>query len=155
MRVDIITVNSKDDILKEFQDINRSVPIPICYLTPNDIVDSATRLIEAKFPRCFSKDKSSRPKVNIGDFKSALISANITTVHKLDQNRLYDMICKLNDHYKSMSDIDILNKFGKKNTSERAVLQNCIIKCRTGDFLFIGLFKPDNREWINTLETLF
>jgi hypothetical protein len=155
VRFDLLVVGSTAEILREFQDINRSVPVPICYLNPNDVVNAASRLIEAKFPKCFGKGKVSRPKMDVESFKSHLIKANVATIHNLDQHKLFNSICRLNDYYKSISDADLLDRLGRKNKQERLTLESCLAKCRTGDYLFMGLFKSDNSEWMNQLEKIF
>ena len=151
IRIDVLDVKSASEILKEFQDVNRSIPVPINVLKPNDIVNIATKLLEKKFPKAFSKEKTSRPRINIDAFKSALIDENIVETFKINEHQLYDSICKLHTDYLIQSKDSLVTRLAHNNKAEQQTIKNLLAKCFTGDFLCIGLFKQGNPMWVNDL----
>lgn len=155
VRVDILNVKSTAEILKEFQDINRSIPVPINILNPNEVVNVATRLLEKKFIKAFSKGKTNRPRINIDDFKSALIKENIVENFKINEHQLFDGICKLHDDYLRTPETILISRLAQNNKSEQGIVKNLLVKCSTGEFLCIGLFKSGNLNWINDLVAIF
>ena len=97
IRVDILNTSSTLEIRQEFQDVNKSVPVPLNFLEPDEIINITVRLLEKKFPKAFTNSKTTRPRINVNDFKSCLIKENITSNFKLNEHQLYDAICKFND----------------------------------------------------------
>ena len=152
IRVDVLDVSSTLEIMKEFQDVNKCVPVPRNFLEPNEIINVAVRLLEHKFPKAFSKSKAIRPRVNVNDFKSCLIQENIVKNFELSEHQLYDAICKLNDDIARTPETEIVARIAGGNKKEQEIIRNCRTKCETGDFLYLGLFKKTD-DWINDLVT--
>ena len=151
VRLDILEVKSTSDILKEFQDVNRSVPVPICVLEPNEVINVCLRLVEKKFTKAFTKSATRRPQINIEEFKSALITENVVKNFNLNEHMLYDAICKLNNDYMTTNETILIDRLARKDKNEAKTVKNCIVKCSTGDYLFIGLFKKTDQSWMRDL----
>lgn len=144
IRIDIIVVKDEDEIRQEFININKSVPVPIHYLTPNDIVNLCFNNLRNKFPKAFSEGKCNRPAINSDQFKDAFLEDDSQLLNKLkvdDADKLYKIVMKLNDHYKKMGVEKLQEMLGRKNKAERQTIANCYEKCKKGDYLFLGLFK--------------
>jgi len=146
IRVDILNTSSTLEIRQEFQDVNKSVPVPLNFLEPDEIINITVRLLEKKFPKAFTNSKTTRPRINVNDFKSCLIKENITSNFKLNEHQLYDAICKFNDDIAKTAETTIITKLARNNKTEQQTVRNCRAKCETGDFLYIGLYKGN--DWI-------
>ena len=149
IRIDVLDVSSTADILKEFQDINKSVPVPLNFLEPDETVNIAVRLLGDRFSKAFAKSKTSRPRINVDEFKSALIKEKIVSNFGLNEHQLYDAICKLNDNLSRVPETEIVTRLARNNKKEQQIVRNCRVKCETGEYLFIGLFK--NTDWLYDL----
>jgi hypothetical protein len=152
IRVDVLDVSSTLEIMREFQDVNKSVPVPRNFLEPSEVINVAVRLLESRFPKAFAKGKTARPRVNVNDFKSCLIEENIVANFELNEHQLYDAICKLNDDISRIPEAEIVARIARENKKEQEIIRNCRVKCGTGDFLYLGLFKKTD-DWINDLVT--
>jgi len=149
IRVDILDVSSDAEIRKEFQDINKSVPVPLNFLEPNEVINVAVRMLGKKFPKAFADNKTKRPIINVNDFKSHLIQEKIVSNYKLNEHQLYDAICKFNDDLAKKPEAEIISLIARNNKAEQLTVKNCRAKCATGEYLYIGMFK--DTSWINTL----
>jgi len=149
IRIDILNVSSDSEIRKEFQDINKSVPVPLNFLEPNEVINVAVRMLGKKFPKAFADNKTNRPRINVNDFKSHLIQEKIVSNYKLNEHQLYDAICKFNDDLARKPEAEIITLIARNNKAEQLTVKNCRAKCATGEYLYIGMFK--DTSWINTL----
>lgn len=152
IRVDILDVQSTLEIRTEFEDINKSVPVPLNFLEPDEIINIAVGLLEKKFPKAFTQGKTMRPRINANDFKSCLIKENIMGKFKLNEHQLYDAICKFNDDISKIPIEKIVTRIARNNKKEQEIVRNCRSRCTSGDFLYIGLFK--NNDWITDFEAI-
>lgn len=88
--LEIIDVKSESDIMAIFQEINKSVPVPIHYTRKNDVVDAAYARLETTFNGQFSNHgKSNRPKV--------------------DRDAFTDILTKINEHYNFASSDELFS----------------------------------------------
>lgn len=146
IRLDIILVKDENEIRKEFVNINKSVPVPVHYLTPNDIVTLCFNQLSKDFSKAFSQGNCKRPTINSDSFKDALINKS-NFLNKLEINNsdeLYNAIIKLNNYYKKLGSEKLQDIIARKNKNERRIVSNCFEKCLDGDHLFLGLFKEPN-----------
>lgn len=121
-------------------------------MEPDEVINVAVRLLENKFPKAFSKGRAIRPRVNVNDFKTCLIEENIVKNFELNEHQLYDAVCKLNDDISRIPETEIVARIARENKGEQVIVRNCRVKCETGDFLYLGLFKKTD-DWINDLVT--
>lgn len=149
VRVDILDVSSSSEILKEFQDVNRSVPVPLNILQPDQVVNITAMCLRKKFPDAFKDNKTSRPRVNINDFKDVLIKKNVVKDSGVNEHQLYDALCKLNDDFRKVGLTEWIKRLAHGNKKEKEFIEKNIVKCATGDYLYIGLFKTN--DWVNDL----
>lgn len=154
VKFDVLELNSRDDILKEFQDVNRSVPVPILYLNPNQVVSDAIKLLEDKFQDSFRPIKTSRPRICTETFGSILIKHNIAERFKFDKYQLFNALCKLHQFYKSCKSEELIDRLARGDKTERKRINNYINRCRNDEFMFVGIFKIDNEDWIKDLIAL-
>lgn len=146
IRVDILDVRSTLEIRQEFQDINKSVPVPLNFLEPSEIINIAVRLLEKRFTKAFATGKTKRPMINVDDFKSCLIREKIVPIFKLNENQLYDAICKFNQYLSVYPEERIVEFLARNNKKEQQIVRNSRAKCATGEYLYMGMFKDTN--WI-------
>jgi hypothetical protein len=161
IRVDIIIVNNEDEIRHEFVNINKSVPVPVHYLTPNDIVNLCYSKLARDFPRAFVVGNCKRPSINADEFKDVFLKSdnpakkeeNILIKFKIDNaDKLCNLILQLNKYYQNLGLEKLQDIIGRKNKSERQIVANCYEKCKKGDYLFLGLFK--NTNWVTDLTNI-
>ena len=149
--VEIVYVNSQAEMFEEFQNVNKSVPVPLCCTSPDDIINTATKMLQRKFPKAFNNLRR-RPKINLEDFKSALIEDKLVDRCKLDQKSLYEGILLLQNSLVKLSDEKILEKIARKDKKENDFVKRWLPVCRDNSHLFIGLYKQP--RWIKELEAI-
>jgi hypothetical protein len=147
IRFDILLVKSDEEIRDEFVNINKSVPVPMHYLTPCDIINLCCDRLKSEFPYAFKQGKCNRPSIDIDKFKDTLMSKEYNIIENFGiatADELYKIICRLNDHYKSLGLEQMQTLIGRKNKNEHKFIKNNFHKCERGEFLCYGLFKDTN-----------
>ena len=152
--IELVEVNNKEEMFKEFQEINFSVPVPLHYLSPNELIDRGTNLLISKYCNAFS-EKGIRPKISIDNFKNTLIDQNIIQTHNIKTPEdLVDIIEKINSYYGKIDKEKMCDLVGKNNKKERSTVEHCYCKCKEDPtkYLFIGIFK--HNDWIIDIDYL-
>lgn len=147
IRIDVIIVKDNNEIRDEFININKSVPVPFHYLSPNDIINLCCERLRNEFPKSLTSTPSRRPSINIDFFKDTILNEKIIEKHGIQNgDNLYDKLMELNEYYKNLGNEKLQELIGRKNKKLRETVSNGYKKCLGGDYLFLGLF--DGTNWV-------
>jgi hypothetical protein len=144
VRFDILLVRSEEEIREEFNNINKSVPVPVHYLTPCDIINLCCERLKREYPYAFKQGKCNRPSIDIDKFKDTLMNDDYKIIENFGigcSDELYEVLIKLNTYYNSLGLEAMQDLIGRKNKRERDFVKNNYHKCVRGEFLCFGLFK--------------
>lgn len=155
IRVDILYLNSEAEIEKEFRNINKSVPVPLNILEPNDVVNTCFVELQKIYKKGFKNGKCNRPCINIDDFKDEILKNNIIEEFNIKSgSELSKLIRSVNHLFGQYSNEDLFMLYDVKNNQKDKdfILRN-IAKCKSGDYLFMGLYKRNvSGMWINFIK---
>ena len=152
VRVEYISVENEEDLLKEFQDINKSVPVPVHYYEPNELINRAVAILSTKLPDAFRHNqmKVIRPRVDIDKLKDALLSmGNLQEVVQTPEE-LVLKIEKCNKGYGEKGVKRMMDLIAHKNIQQRDIVAKAYEKCQSGQMLYLGIFKSPS-DWVDDL----
>lgn len=161
IRVDIILVDSNDQIKREFHNINKSVPVPFHYLQPSDIINTCYSELQTKFKKSFRSGTCRRPHINIDKFKDIILREEIIKIFNIknggELTKLFMLLHYLYDFYQRQEENtgyrQLFKMCGAKINQDKDVVLNNIPKCKSGKYLYIGLCKEDHMiVWINFMK---
>ena len=153
----IIRVDDEDELHREFVNINKSIPVPVHVLNPNQIVSSAISRLSAVYPKGFSsKEKYVRPYIPIGMFKDYLIEKGVVQEKAISSGEeLMNYIIRTNNAIKKIGLKKILSNLGGKNKSKRRIIRNMYTKAENGGSMYIGMYLEDKwGYWFDILMDL-
>lgn len=155
IEIHVIDVKTEDDIREEFENINKSVPVPINVLQPNQIVNDAIAILSEKYSNPFTDSvKARRPQIYRDGFKDYLIEQEV--VDKQDIETAEDLvllIVRTDDKIKSYG-VPKLRSMVEGNSNEYRLIERLYEKCTKENKMFLSIFKarnPDRRELWRTI----
>jgi hypothetical protein len=151
--IEYIEVSNEDEMFKEFQEINSGIPVPLHYLTPNEILNRTCDVLRVRYPHAFSVTKSKRPVIFIDTFKDTIMRSQIIEHNQINTAEdLVYAIEQLNGKYQREGVVKMCDTIGRQNQKERKIIENCFKKCEEfpTKYLFLGIFKDTN--WIIDFE---
>ncbi len=159
IEIHVINVKTEDDIRVEFENINKSVPVPPSVLQPNQIVDDAIEILCTKYLKPFTISvRARRPKIYGDGFKDYLIEQKVVdTLYIETAEELASLIVRTDNIIKSYG-VPKLVRMIKGNDKERERIEKFYEKCAKENKMFLSIFKarnPDKRGiWMNIMENL-
>lgn len=145
--VECLEVPTPERMFELFQIINRAVPVPQHFLTPNQIINDAVAVLSTQFPKALSdSEKPQRPSINIDRFKNALMSVLEDNKLIRTTDELVKVIKEVNKHYYELGVEKLCDVVAHQNKQQRQIVSNAFLKCEKGNYLFIGCFKDES--WI-------
>lgn len=146
---EIIKTENRDETFELFEKINKSVPVPLCYLKTDIMVDKCSRLLQKKYPKIFVDRKCQRPRISIPDMKSKMIKKHMfEELNISNPNEMFEIIKNLNEKVKRMSIDDFIIKYNIRSRVDKPT-ENQYNKCETFGYCYLGLFKKI--KWIDIL----
>ena len=157
--IHVIDVKTKKDIHEEFVNINKSVPVPISVLQPNQIVNDAIEILSKKYFNPFTNSvKARRPQIYKDGFKDYLIEQEVVEMKDIETaEELVSLIVRTDDIIKSYG-VPKLRRMIGGNHNEYNLIGRLYEKCTKENKMFLSIFKarnPDKRGiWMDIMENL-
>jgi len=151
--VEKLDLLNMDEVYVAFQDVNKCVPVPIHYLSQDQIVNQCTNMLAAKFTKAFSlNSRARRPQICRDEFKDSLIKADaVRNLNCETAKQLYDRIMELNRHFERKGCDYWKNTLARNNVRERKIIENTFKKCQANPDLYMFLGMVKNNGWLTDL----
>ena len=152
----VINVKTEDDIRVEFENINKSVPVPPSVLQPNQIVNDAIGILSEEYLNPFTDSvRARRPKIYKDGFKDYLIEQKVVDTLDIETaEELAALIVRTDDIIKSYGVLKLVRMI-RGNDKECERIEKFYEKCAKENKMFLSIFKarnPDKRGiWMDIL----
>lgn len=169
--LEIIRVNNDEELHQEFVNINKSIPVPINILNPEQIVSSGVNRLTTMYESGFSSSQHrKRPRINVDSFKDYLIENGIVEekkiksgdeliqylvqtdeeIRELGLNKLLKLLAGGNQNQEkgNKKEKELIAKWYKSSLNDYSDPKSN----RKKKYMLIGMFKEDKWGfWLNIL----
>lgn len=152
--VEVLLVQNDAEIQQNYHNINQSVPVPMHYHTPDELIDRVGEILLSKYPDGIStKCRVNRPKISLDKLKDGLLDKDNEKILSKFQTaeELVQAIENLNTRYSRKLFSTLSKDIARGNKEQERILKKAYEKCRKDNkYMYLGLSK--NVDWILELK---